>query len=600
METDSISNGRVSSSRTSTSSGEVDVKLRRSRDTSDDGVGEDISPAAKRANFDTSTLSSDDYSLIDAYFRHCNVMLPCVDEGDFRTMLGELESQQKKISTAFMNDHKNAAETNSKVLLAAVSDGKFAAFRVLVHTILSCAALIEGRSAIARHHYGVSCALIPLCSDMKSRHLVSALLVLSLIERSFGNGDVNQSLEHMRLAWRISDQATGVSTEVRTTALVLYEINSPGPLMCALTLHARYQEEEEDGTGLSLATGIEARLPHERLALFVGNVIRWGYAYINLPHVQPLVSVPKTAVIDLVTMMQPLLEKSNGIFKGVPLQIIVPAGTAYIHFFKGNVAQALQFLANSLRLAAQDPLALFFQPVVFMLRDLIAKARTAIIEMRSSSSLSSFVSSSASVDVDVLEADMQQFMQHSTFISGKTSSGRGELFSLSAIFWPQKLSYVDGKGPELEASIRSMRRLELMGELPEGTVNAFAEHKGYDPEIGSGTNPLPLLYAPLEAIDTKISPSTSDVISTYLDSNVGRFMAWDDPASEVEGSGADFDLNDFDADAAIDVVDVNARSRGLILGHSSDVFSSSSPSISAISLSYGNNHNSSSVAVTQA
>jgi hypothetical protein len=284
MGTGSDSDGQASSGKVSTSTGDGGGnQQRRSRDLSDEDVEEGVIPAAKRMNLNADTLSQDDYFLIAAYFRHCNVMIPCVDEVDFRSMLNALEEQQNKILTEPSSTFDSTVESYSKGLYAAVSDSKFASFRVLLHTVLCCSALIEGHPAIARHHYGVSCALIPLCLNLNSKHLVSALLVLSLISRSMGKNSVTESLQHVRLARQISDQATGVSVEVRTMALVLYEINSPGPLKCALTLRMRMEEGEEgEGTGISLAAGIEARLPHERLALYLGNIFRWIYAFINM------------------------------------------------------------------------------------------------------------------------------------------------------------------------------------------------------------------------------------------------------------------------------------------------------------------------------
>lgn len=205
MATGSDSDGQASSGKVSTSTGDGGGN-RRSRDLSDEDVEKGVIPAAKRMNLNADTLSQDDYFLIAAYFRHCNVMIPCVDEVEFRSMLNALEEQQQKILTESSSTFDSTVESNSKGLYAAVSDSKFASFRVLLHTVLCCAALIEGQPAIARHHYGVSCALIPLCLNLNSKHLVSALLVFSLISRSIGKNNVTESLQHVRLARQSSDR----------------------------------------------------------------------------------------------------------------------------------------------------------------------------------------------------------------------------------------------------------------------------------------------------------------------------------------------------------------------------------------------------------
>jgi hypothetical protein len=283
------------------------------------------------------------------------------------------------------------------------------------------------------------------------------------------------------------------------------------------------------------------------------------------------------AILNFFTFLQQVLDKNSDIFKGIPLQCTIPAGLAYIHFLKGNTELALQNLAAGLKLALQSPLALCFQPNVYMLRDLISKARSAITDMQMSSTVSSF----ATVDLRLLEADMQQFMQLTTLKSGVSNAGRGELLNLSSVFWPQNVSDPESaSGAEFEESMRRFRHLESMGDVPSGSVKFYIEHFGFKPDIGTGSHRLPLLYVPPDASDVEVPPSTSTVMSTYLNSSVGRFMAWDDPASENE-QGVKFDLNDFDADSVLDAVDFNSRSSGQNLGQSSTFIPTSSSSNSS-------------------
>jgi hypothetical protein len=88
--------------------------------------------------------------------------------------------------------------------------------------VLCCAAKVEGRMELARHHYGVACACIASCAEMRSQHLVSALLLLSLISRSLC-GDPSQSLALIRLANRMAElsEPGSIGTDVRFAALLL-------------------------------------------------------------------------------------------------------------------------------------------------------------------------------------------------------------------------------------------------------------------------------------------------------------------------------------------------------------------------------------------
>jgi hypothetical protein len=546
-----------------------EIKQRRSRDISDDdndgdNDGDNLSPITKKMNLNTNLLSLDDYFLISSYFKHCNVMVPCVDEIDFRKMLEVLEEKQKKILSE--SQSLFSLESQSKGLFAEVTDGNFAAFRVLLHTVICCASLIEGRKTLARHHYGVSCALIPLCLDMSSKHLVSALLVLSLISRSLGKGG-EESLEHMRLARIISDQAIGVSLEVKTTALVLYEINAPSPLKCALTLQARIQGMDGVGTGMSLSAGIEAREQHERLALFLGNVMRWIYVFIYDPDmIMPFMLTPKTVMLDLWNTVTLLLKKCKGIYQSVPLKCIVVAGSAYIHFSKGNVAVALQTVSRCLNLAFQEPLELCFHPTFILLHDLVSKAQKAIAEIKQSFTESSTFDT---IDLPSLETDIQKFLHLSEMNSSETNAKRKELLNLTAIFWPSSLNIVTNEipsGPELEEVMRQLRSLELKGEVATGTVDSIIEYRGLEPDIGTAITTLPLLFVPPpEETRAKVTPTTTDLLSTFINSSVGYYMSWEENDEVESKNNTDFAFEDFDVDSALDIVDPNVRSRGYIM-----------------------------------
>ena len=120
-------------------------------------------------------------------------MLPCVNEADFRASLKVLEKRHEQAAVAAAAAGVQAGATAAAAAAGAPGGGlfavapflaEFAGFRVLLHTVLCCAAKVEGRVELARHHYGVACACLAGCSEMRNQHLVSALLVLSLISRS--------------------------------------------------------------------------------------------------------------------------------------------------------------------------------------------------------------------------------------------------------------------------------------------------------------------------------------------------------------------------------------------------------------------------------
>ena len=162
------------------------------------------------------------------FFLHCNALLPCVNEPDFRASLKRLEKrhEQAASSAAAVSGHAGAAAAagapGGGLFAVAPFTDEFAGFRVLLHTVLCCAAKVEGRAALARHHYSVACACIAGCTEMRNQNLVSALLVLSLVARSL-SGDTSQSLSLIGLACRMADLAApgSVAKEVHFLALLL-------------------------------------------------------------------------------------------------------------------------------------------------------------------------------------------------------------------------------------------------------------------------------------------------------------------------------------------------------------------------------------------
>lgn len=101
-------------------------------------------------------------------------------------------------------------------------------FRVLFHTVLCAGAKVLGRFKVAKKHYELARAYIGPCFSVPSQHLVSALLVMTMITRALC-WDPSQSALHAALALRMADLVP-VTPEVRIVAVLMQYANCSASL----------------------------------------------------------------------------------------------------------------------------------------------------------------------------------------------------------------------------------------------------------------------------------------------------------------------------------------------------------------------------------
>ena len=70
---------------------------------------------------------------------------------------------------------------------------------------------------------------------------------------------------------------------------------------------------------------------------------------------------------------------------------------------------------------------------------------------------------------------------------------------------------------------------------------------------------------PPEETIAKVTPTTTDLLSTFINSSVGYYMSWEENDELESTNYTDFAFEDFDVDSALDIVDPNVRSHGYIM-----------------------------------
>ena len=349
-------------------------------------------------------------------------MLPCVNEPDFRASLKRLEKRHEQAASAAA-EAAAGAPGGGLFAVASFTD-EFAGFRVLLHTVLSCSAKVEGRVELARHHYGVACACIAGCAEMRNQHLVSALLVLSLISRSLCE-DPSQSLALIGLANRMADLSVpgSIGADVRFAALLLAEINTPRTPVCMRTMAIQTQLGHS-GPAHDLSWGKKALEPHERFAAYLGHQLRMlALTRSFLTRVGPFLPI----VIESLEKME-AMHAETGLLPRFPMRCFVAAEMAILYFFSGKVSESLPHMTQCLRLAQRDPLARCCYPLVVLIQDVRAAA-AAVLELRDAKSAAAPVeevalAASAALS-DLSAAELQALQAKSSVIKAEASKFLG-------------------------------------------------------------------------------------------------------------------------------------------------------------------------------
>jgi hypothetical protein len=129
------------------------------------------------------------------------------------------QSQQQRV-LPFERPYKPLREPP---FISVARNGELFGFRVCLLTVLCMGAKICGKNDLAAHYYGLARSFIGPCFTEPCQHLVSALLVLTLVARSI-YGDGSQCHIFASLAFQMCE-LTDVSPEIRMAAAVLFKCN---------------------------------------------------------------------------------------------------------------------------------------------------------------------------------------------------------------------------------------------------------------------------------------------------------------------------------------------------------------------------------------
>jgi hypothetical protein len=387
--------------------------------------------------------SSDESSVLRSFFDHCNRMLPAVDEESFYTALREasdevvvgagvgdgeadgdgvfaataditaraqqhqpaptgrggrrsdggagppVSSAPPPSSSAFGGAGASSAAANlANIALNSEAYG----FRVLFHTVLCAGAKVQGRARLARHHYELARAYIGPCFSVPSQHLVSALLVMTMITRALC-GDSNQSSLHAALAIRMADLVP-VMPEVRTVAVLMHYANNvsgrmaappplppPPPPAAAAAVAA---EAAAAAAASGVVNGVAGAVvddagggvgpwgpdPHRRFADILGyvlNALYFKFAGIDTQGKAGAFLRLLDSAVDI--------QESTRVMRNFPLGCISAGVSAILYARFGQNQLAMDKMGQCVRLALADPMTRYSVPVLSCIKEMLPLAR---------------------------------------------------------------------------------------------------------------------------------------------------------------------------------------------------------------------------------
>ena len=138
--------------------------------------------------------------ILTAYFGFTNKILPAVDEAVFRAAL----AAAKGAGGAGGGSDGTVLAPDESPVRAVRRHAELFGFRVCYFTLLCVGSRIAGNAPAARRYYELARAYIGPVYAQPSQHLVSALLLMTMISRAMCH-DAAQAALHAALALRMSE-----------------------------------------------------------------------------------------------------------------------------------------------------------------------------------------------------------------------------------------------------------------------------------------------------------------------------------------------------------------------------------------------------------
>jgi len=224
-------------------------------------------------------------------------------------------------------------------------------FRVCYYTLLCMGAKLQGRYKLAKRYYELARAYIGPCFAQPSQHLVSALLLMTMITRSLC-ADPKQSSLHAALAWRMVHMVDNVS---------------PTVAMMARMMNASHQVPRR--TEWPAAAMVADETPHARYADILG--------FVMAGLVEEFRDVKPEQHGRLRSLLEEALELqvAHNLMPGLPLRAYALAVSALLYLQVGDKVTAFEQARHAVELALPDRLARFCFPVVVAIVKLLPLLR---------------------------------------------------------------------------------------------------------------------------------------------------------------------------------------------------------------------------------
>lgn len=280
--------------------------------------------------------SSEEEALLRTFFEYANRILPVVEESYFYASLSEAQyyPDQDPEEVAAMNgvakptpalpsllakvEGARARRPFENPLYTMDRNSEVFGFRVCYYTLLCVGAKVQGRYKLAKRYFELARAFIGPCFSQPSQHLVSALLLMTMITRAICS-DISQAALHSALALKMSE-LVDVTPEIRMVAQLFN-------YACAATPGFKWPP-------LVAAPDVP---PHHRFAVIVGFCIHQVISdFANVTNAEEQATL--TALFDEALALQAQL----GILSSFPLKPIALGMSALLHKRANNVVLALE------------------------------------------------------------------------------------------------------------------------------------------------------------------------------------------------------------------------------------------------------------------
>jgi hypothetical protein len=221
-------------------------------------------------------------------------------------------------------------------------------FRVCYYTALTFGAKLQGRKRLARKYYELARFHIGPCFTMPCEHLVSALMIMTILTRVL-LADIKQSILYASLAARMVDLCD-VSPNTRICAMTMHSILNPSSFV----------------QWPSVDCPVEMT-PEVRISAL------WSFIHGQIMHGLSLVRSRSDAERFEGFMNECLtLQRVHGIGQNMAMGTFAMAFKSFLQLRLGNASAACVYARECIRLVLADEYSRFFVPMLFTVRKCVA------------------------------------------------------------------------------------------------------------------------------------------------------------------------------------------------------------------------------------